>query len=113
MRASGGRGPSCLRRRLAAEDLRQAVDVDLVEDAPPARALQAHDELGAQDVDLAVQDPAVEADLTLLLLEVADHGLELVVGERAEIGDRVHSAAFRLRGVESFQQRVPEPSTSG
>ena len=93
------------RRRLARQDLRQAVDVDLVEHAAPAGALQPRDELGAQDVDLAVQEAALVADLALLLLEVVDQALQLVVGQRAKIRERFHGAAFRRRWVDSDSSR--------
>jgi hypothetical protein len=72
-------------RRFAREDVGQPLDVDLVEDAPAARALEARDQLGAQDVDLPVQDAPLERDLALLGAEIVDQKLELLVWERAEI----------------------------
>src|SRR5919201_4459008 len=75
-----------LRRRsaLGRQDLREPIDVELVEDAASLRLLQAGDELRAQDVDLAVEQPAAVRDLLLLLREVVDQLLEVVVGERGE-----------------------------
>ena len=56
-------------------------------------------QLGAQDVDLAVQDPALVGDLLLLLRELLDQVLQLLVGESAEVGEGVHaSQSFRERG---------------
>src|SRR3954451_11199772 len=81
---------SCRRRRLAGQDLGQPVDVDLVEHAAAARLLEARDEIGAQDVDLAVQEPALIADLPLLLLELSDEALQRAVFERAEVGKGFH-----------------------
>src|SRR5215204_3184656 len=93
---SGGRTPdsrrgSCalvvtLRRGSRGEDLRQPIDVDV---ATPARALEARGALRAQDVDPALQQPPPVRDLILLLRESLDQGLQLVVRERAEIGQRL------------------------
>src|SRR6185312_6087351 len=69
------------RRSLPREDRGQPVDVHLVEDALAAGHLEARDELGAQDVDLAVEQAALVADLVLLLLEVVDQGLQLALRE--------------------------------
>jgi len=74
------------------------VDVDLVEDAPAPRLLEARDELGAQDVDLPVQQTPLVRDLVLLARQVVDELLEVVVGELAEIGQRFQLAAFRVEG---------------
>jgi hypothetical protein len=82
MRRAGALG---LRRCLAREDVRQAFDVDLVENASTSRTLESHDQLGPQDVDLAVQNSSLIGDLALLRLEVVDHELELLVRERSEI----------------------------
>jgi hypothetical protein len=68
------------RGRLPREDRRQRLDVDAVEDALATRLLQPRDELGAQDVDLAMQDPALLGDLPRLFLELVDLLLEVVVG---------------------------------
>ena len=59
----------------------QPVDVDLVEDALAAGHLQPRDELRAQDVDLAVEQAALVADLVLLRLEVVDQRLQLALRE--------------------------------
>ena len=74
------------------------VDVDLVEDALPLRLLETRDELGAQDVDLPVQQAPLIRDLVLLTREVVDELLQVVVGQRGEIGQRFHGPAFRGRG---------------
>ena len=55
----------------AAEDV-----LDLV-----VASAQAVDELRAQDVDLAVEDPATVGDLLLLGAELLDQVLELLVGQ--------------------------------
>ncbi len=87
------------------------VDVDLVEDALAPGLLQAGDELRAQDVDLPVQEPALVGDLVLLLLQIVDQLLEVVVGQRAEIGQRFQLAAFRVEGSPAVKQRPPKGST--
>ena len=75
------------------EDERRGVD--LLEDAPAAGALEPGHELGPEDVDLPVQDPAPIADLTLLGLELVLQLLQLLVGHGAEIGQGFHrSLAF-------------------
>jgi len=51
---------------------------------------QAIDQLGAQDVDLAVQDAPTVRHLLLLVSELLDEVLELLIGERTEIGEGVH-----------------------
>src|SRR5205807_10637037 len=48
-------------------------------------------ELGAQDVDLAVEDPALVRDFHLVLGQLLDELFELGVGQRAEVGEGVHS----------------------
>jgi len=68
------------RGRLPCQDRRQRLDVDAVEDALATRLLQPRDELRAQYVYLAVQDPALVGDLPLLFLELVDLLLEVVVG---------------------------------
>src|SRR4051812_40057880 len=84
------RAASCRRRRLAREDLRQTVDVEVVEHAAPAGRLEPRDQLGLQDVDLAVQDAALVADLLLFGLQIVDQLLELLVREGAEIREKFH-----------------------
>ena len=73
---------------LAGEDLRQPIDVDLAERALPRSdlLLEPGDELGAQDVDLPVQEPAPVRDFLLFALEIVDQFLQIGVGERGEIG---------------------------
>src|SRR5437588_2385426 len=51
---------------------------------------QAVHQLGAQDVDLAVENAALVGDLLLLLRQLVDEALELLVGESAEIGKGFH-----------------------
>src|SRR5581483_10846587 len=80
-RTPGSRRRSRRRRRLPRQDVGEPVKVVLVEDAPAPAPLQADDELGAEDVDLAVEQAALVADLPLLLLEVVDEGLQLLVGQ--------------------------------
>src|SRR5438094_1555285 len=96
---------------LRGEDLRQVVDIDLVEDALAPGLLQAGDELRAQDVDLPVQEPALVRDLVLLLGQIVDQLLEVVVGQRAEIGQRFQLAAFLVEGLRAVKQRPPKGST--
>ena len=79
---------------------------------PPERLLQPRDELGAEDVDLAVQDAALVADLALLRLEVVLELLELFVGERAEIRERFHGHAAFPGVTDGFKRTPAQPSTS-
>src|SRR3954452_24130585 len=76
----------------AGEDVGELLDVGARDHVLPALVLlaQAVDELGAQDVDLAVQDPPAIGDVHLVLGELPDQFLQLLVGERAEIGKGVH-----------------------
>ena len=85
--------------RLPRQDLGEPVDVDLVEHAAAARGLEARDELRAKDVDLAVQEAALVADLALLHFELVDQAFQVAVGQRAQIRERFHCAAFRRRSV--------------
>ena len=59
---------------------------------------QAADQLGAQDVDLAVEDPPAVRHLLLLVSELLDEVLELLVGERTQIGEGVHVKRRPLLG---------------
>ena len=79
--------------RATGEDVGQLLDVRARDHVLAALVLlaQAVDQLGAQDVDLAVQDAALVGDLELFLGELLDEVLQLLVGERAEIGKRVHA----------------------
>ena len=60
----------------------------------PPVCLEPGDELGAEDVDLAVQDAAPVRDLVLLLVQLVDQLLELVVGEAPRSGSG-STGAFR------------------
>ena len=86
-------------RAFAGEDLRQPARrrPRRAGSPPRRRAAEARDELRAQDVDLAVQDPPLVRDSFSSALEVVDQVLELLVGERGEIGQRVPLEPFRLR----------------
>src|ERR671925_529961 len=82
------RGSPPRRRPAVGEDLGQPVDVDLGErrlTRAGLAALDPIDELGAEDVDLAVQEPAAVRHLLLLAHVALDEGLELLVGDRGEI----------------------------
>jgi molybdenum cofactor synthesis domain-containing protein len=57
----------------------QFCGVDLVEDALSPGLLQAGDELGSQDVDLAVEQAPLVGDLVLPARQVVDELLEVVV----------------------------------
>src|SRR5215217_2357690 len=74
------------RRRLRSEDLGQLVHVDVVERAPALAdlLLQPRLELGAQNVDLAVQDAP------LVFHQAMDEVAKLLVGERVEVGKGFH-----------------------
>ena len=85
------------------EDLGQTLDVGAAEDFLPAlvAAAQPVDQLGAQDVDLAVQDAPAVGDLQLLLAELVDQLLELSIVELTEVGEGCrplpYCASFRAR----------------
>ena len=70
-------------RRATGEDVGQALDVGAGDDFLAALVLlaQAVDELGTQDVDLAVEDAPAVGHLLLLVSELLDEVLELLVGE--------------------------------
>ena len=95
------RGQSLVVRtgRAAGEDVGEPLDVGAGDDVLAALVLlaQAVDELGTQDVDLAVQDAALVGDLELLLGELLDQVLQLLVGEGAEVGEGVHGRRGLLR----------------
>src|SRR5680860_554718 len=80
------------------------VDVGAVErdEVVAVEAVSPVDQLGPQDVDLAVQDPAFVGDLVLLGGELVDQVFQLFVAERTEIGKGVlhrapWSGGLRLR----------------
>src|SRR4029078_5041642 len=77
------------RRGLAGEDVGQPVEVDLAE-LPLSLLLEPRDELRTQDVELAVQQAALERDLVLLCLELLDQILQLGVGEACKVRKRFH-----------------------
>src|SRR4051794_32400061 len=82
--------------RSAGEDVGELLDVVARDDllAPLVLLAQSIDELGAKDVDLAVEDPALVGDVDFLLRELLNQVLELLVGERAEVGEGVHVASI-------------------
>src|SRR3954453_2130473 len=99
----GAAGPLARSRRLVAsrapgEDVGETPDVVACDHVLPALVLLAQpvDELRAQDVDLPVQDPPLVRDVDLLLGELLDEVLQLLVGERAEVGERVHEGSCLL-----------------
>jgi len=86
------------------------VDIHLVEDALGLLA-EPGLELGAQQVDPAVQDAPPLRDLLLFLRQLVDVVLEVGVGERCEIGKRFHVSLSSLGGPHAVKQKVPEGST--
>src|ERR687892_423308 len=86
------------RRSLRRENLGETVDVDLGERALALAhlALEPGDELGAEDVDLPVEDPAAVRDRALLLHELADEIAQLLVGQRVEVGKGFHDYSVRF-----------------
>src|ERR1700726_957987 len=80
-------GRSCL----PGEDLREGLDVDLVENAAALRLLQPRDELRAQDVDLAVQDAPAVRDLLLFLRVLVDQTFEVGVGQCRKVRQGFHA----------------------
>src|SRR5205085_10955326 len=81
-----------LGRGLAGEDVGELLDVRPADHGLPLLALspEAVHELRPEDVDLAVEDPALVGDLLLLLRELIDQALELLVRECPEVGKGVH-----------------------
>ncbi len=77
--------------RLAGEDVGQLRDVVAGDQRVATFVLvpQPVDQLGAQDVDLAVQDPPPVGDLVLLLGQLVDQLFQLFVAEGTEIGKGV------------------------
>src|SRR5215204_4556126 len=82
------------------EDVREALDVDV----RPRRTLHPRGALGPQDVDSSLEQTATERDLVLLELELLDELLQILVGEGAEIGQRVHGA-FPLGALRPVKQQ--------
>ena len=86
MGGTGGRAPVLLLVGVgdpARKDVRELLDVRAGEDVLAALVLlaQAIHELGAQDVDLAVEDPALVGDLELFLGQLLNQVLQLLVVE--------------------------------
>ena len=75
-------GDLVVRHALAGEYARQAGHVVGRDDRLTlgVLAMQAHHELGAQDVQLALQDAPLARDLALVGLELGDEGAQLLVG---------------------------------
>src|SRR5919202_2944994 len=89
---------------LAGEDVRELLDVRAADDRLALLALAAEpvDELGSEDVDLAVQDAALVRDLLLLLRQLVDEALELLVRERPEVGKGVHGRPWLGPGTGEY-----------
>src|SRR5919202_2221268 len=87
-------------RRAAGEDVREPLHVGARDDLLTALVLLAQpvDQLGAEDVDLAVQDAAAVGHLLLLVRELLDEVLELLVRERPQVGEGVHRVPRPLLG---------------
>src|SRR5688572_665866 len=83
------------------EDVGQALDVGTGDDFFAALMLlaQAVDQLGSQDVDLAVEDPPAVGHLLLLVRELLDEILKLLVGQRAKVREGVHHVVAVLSWV--------------
>src|SRR5262249_26981871 len=110
-----GAGLLAVGHRAAGEDVGQTLDVG-TRDHVLARLMlfaQAIHELGAQDVDLAVQDPALVGDVDLLFGQLLDEVLELLIRERAEVRKRVHWVFLLSNARESAERRAYQRSTSG
>jgi hypothetical protein len=60
---------------------------------------QPVDQLGPQDVDLAVQDAPLVGDLGLLLGELSDDVFEFDVRQRAKVGERLVHRALLSRAL--------------
>jgi hypothetical protein len=74
------------------------VDVHIVEDARPSGLLQPRDQLCTEDVDLPVQEAPLVGNLVLLARQIGDEVLEVGVGQRCEIGQRLHGPPFLVEG---------------
>ncbi len=88
------------------------LDVHLLEDALAPGLLEPGLELGAEQVDLAVQDPAPVRDFQLFFRQLVDELLEVVVRERAEIGKRFHESLSSVAGALLVKQKAAQGSTS-
>src|SRR5271166_170455 len=88
--------------RALREDVRELLDVLPGDHYLSALVLvaQAVDELGTQDVDLAVQNAPPVGDLGLLLGQLADDIFEFEIRQRTKVGERVvHRGLFSSRGL--------------
>ena len=74
------------RRALCRRGSRSAVRRRPAPSSPSPLLLEPRDELGVQDVDLAVQDSALVRDLVLLGLELVDQLLQVAIGIVARSG---------------------------
>src|SRR4051794_6003532 len=85
------------RDALPGEDVGQLLHVGAADDRLALLVLLAQPvhQLRAQDVDLAVEDPAPVGNLLLLLRELLDQILQLSVGERAKVWKRVQCGPFQ------------------
>ena len=70
------------------------ITLDLIENALPARLLQARDELSPEQIDSRMKQAPLVRDLLFLAREVVDQLLEIVVGEVREVGERFHWPPF-------------------
>src|SRR5689334_8464129 len=92
------------RHSLAAEDVGELLHVGPRDDglallAAPAKAVH---ELGAEDVDLAVEDATAVGDLLLLARQFLDQVLQLLILECPEIRESVHAPSL----VDAAERRV-------
>ncbi len=69
-------------------------------------------ELGAEDVDLAVQDPPAIRHLLLLVRELLDEIFELLIGQRAKVREGVHHWYAVLSSADSGKAKHSETQAS-
>src|SRR5262245_59393728 len=104
---------------LAGENLREATDVVALDHRLTflAPVLEPVDELGTQDVDLAMQDAALVGDLLLLRGQALDQLLELLVAHRADVGKGllVHPVCSDRSGSSGLygSEPAPQPEVEG
>src|SRR3954454_21520677 len=112
---SPSRLPLAVRRDLSRQDDGQPLDIRSADDVLDTLVLtpQSVDQLRAQDVDLAVHNPPAIGDGELLLSELLDQRLELLIGEGAEVRERLQTV-FRGSGQAgaSISRRAPRGSSS-
>src|SRR5688572_11409058 len=93
-------------RGLAREDLAQPLDVDLFGERLLSLSLQPRTSFGSEHVDLAVQEAPLVGEVVLLSLQVGDQAMQVVVGQRREIGKDVHATlSFDGSGVSPSKAR--------